>query len=147
MKVISVQVVAVRPEPVDARQLDFLRTERGLAVEDHYYIVKLYLDNPLPSTAEAPRLFVGDEEITRYNGFSAGAFFKVYDSSFFERHRDQPVYFSLRGVRLGAGARMPGKPAPQPQARLLPLAGQPADSLPTADDRPQLPTKAEVLHQ
>lgn len=145
MKVISIHVTAVRPDVADTRQLNYLRTERNIAVEDHYYIVKLYLDQPLPVGAELLRLFVGGEEIMKYYGFSGGLFFKLYDPTFFEKNRDAPVFFSFGGVRFAPGATMPAKPLPQPHVRLLAIAGQPADSSLATGEGSQLPTKAEVL--
>lgn len=147
MKVTSVQVSAVRPGPADSRQLDFLRATRAVPVEDHYFIVKLYLEGPFPRRAEAPRLFVGDEEVTKYHGFPGGVFFKVYDPGFFDRHQDQPISFFVDNDRVDSGVKMPGRQVPQARARPLSEVGQPTDSSTGASAEALLPTKTEVLRQ
>src|SRR4051794_10256112 len=128
MKATSVQVDAVRPEQSDSRQLEFLRNDRAVPVEDHYFIVKLSLNQPLPRSAETPRLFVGDEEVAKYHGFAGGVFFKVYDPSFFDRHKDQPISFSFDDVRFDTGVKMPGRPASQAHVRPLSTAAETEDS-------------------
>jgi hypothetical protein len=140
MNATSIQVAAVRPEPADSRRLEFLRNDRGVPAEDHYFIVKLFLARPLPRVAEATRLFVGDEEVAKYHGFAGGIFFKVYDPGFFDRHEGQPISFSLDDVRVDTGVKMPGRPAP-------PTAAAATEDSSTAAAGPRLPTKAEVLRQ
>lgn len=114
MKATSVQVDAVRPEPSDSRQLEFLRNDRVVPVEEHYFIVKVFLDQPLSPSAEAPRLFVGDEEVAKYHGFDGGVFFKIYDPSFLVRHKDHPISFDFDDVRVDTGVKLPGPPTTSP---------------------------------
>ncbi len=151
VKVTSATVTAVQPERADVRRLDYLRTTSNAAVESYYHIVKLYLQDPLPEAADAMQLFVGEEDIPKYNGFIGGLYFKVYDPGFFERHTGDTIYVSLDGAtRVDTGAVLPQRPAGR--------AGRAAPTLPSAraaapasrfDEQAEstLPTKSDVLRQ
>ncbi|WP_089945867.1 hypothetical protein [Candidatus Entotheonella palauensis] len=150
-RVTSATATAVRPERADRRRLDHLRSTSNIAVESHYFIVKLYLESPLPATADAIRLYVGQAEIPKYNGFIGGLYFRVYDPGFFEQHSGEAIYVSFDGsTRIDTGAVLPQRPTGQARRTAAALPGPRAAALESPLDDPaesRLPTKAEVLGQ
>ncbi|WP_089718997.1 hypothetical protein [Candidatus Entotheonella palauensis] len=150
-RVTSATVTAVRPERADRRRLDHLRSTSNTAVEDHYFIVKLYLESQLPAIADAIRLYVGQEEIPKYNGFIGGLYFRVYDPGFFEQHSGEAIYVSFDGsTRIDTGVVLPRRPAGQARRTAATLPGPRIAALENPlDDSAEsgLPTKSEVLGQ
>src|SRR5262245_37036814 len=93
-KIRSVEIVAARPEAADQRRLAHLQATTNRAVEPVMYVVKVYLDQPLPATGSGFSLFVGNERIGKYTAFPGGVYFKVHNPGFLESHRGEPVRFS-----------------------------------------------------
>ena len=151
VKITSITVTAVQPERADTRRLDYLRATANVPVENHYYIVKLYLETPLAESGDMIRLFVGQEAIPKYSGFIGGLYFKVYDPEFFDQHEGDTIYVSIDGSTLtDTHAVLP----PRPRLRAL-RAGT---DLPRnralssaidreASDEVSLPLKDDVLKQ
>lgn len=129
-KVTNVEIVPVDPEVADRRNLAYLRAKNNVALEDVTYLVKLYLDVPLPATGAGLALYIGDTPIAKYWQFAKGIYFNVYDPSFVAAHAGEEIRFSEdRETFIETGSNLPGFPTPAPvQFGLLAanaVAGQP----------------------
>jgi hypothetical protein len=148
VKVSSINVTAVRPEPEDLRRLRFLEANERVPSQERYYIAKIYMDKPLPPTAMAPDFYVGDEQIPKYAGFKGGIYFKVHDPRFLQRNAGKTLRFTLDGTTFhDTGVTLPRFEAASgaehgfsAERRDAGVHGRAGETLP-------LPTKAEVLKQ
>jgi hypothetical protein len=92
-KVTKVEIVMVQPEAADHRKLAHIRAASNPTAEPILYLVKIYLEQPLPVTGSGYALYLGDEHIPKYTGFPGGIYFKVHDRGILERLRGKPIRF------------------------------------------------------
>jgi len=148
VEVSSMSVTAVRPETEDMRRLRLLEADEGVRTGGYYHVAKVYLRKLLPPTAMAPDFYVGDERITKYNGFRGGIYFEVHDPRFLERNAGKPLRFTIDGTTFhDTGVTLPRSEPPPTSAPGVPagLAREVRDK--EVVDPAALPTKAEVLRR
>ena len=128
-KILSMEIVAVKPEASDQRRLSHLQAATNRVLEPVTYVVKIYLDKPMPATGSGFPLYVGDKRIERYTEFSGGVYFKVHDPAFLDAQRRAPVRFALeatvRAVR-GLTYSPPAFPANSTRVAVADVAGLPS---------------------
>ncbi|MBD2156725.1 hypothetical protein [Leptolyngbya sp. FACHB-16] len=150
INITSIQIVAVQPELADAKRLDFLRANEDVSIGNHYYIVKVYLENRFAASPVLPHLYIGSEEIPMYTGFKSGLYFKVYNPKFFDEHAGESFCFSLDGQTfLDTGVKLPEKPqAISTVPRMDSSTRIPGVTFSSEESISEvLPTKDEVLRQ
>ena len=112
-KVKSVEIAMVQPEAADVRRLAHLRAISNAALDPVLYLVKVYLDKPLPATGTGYALYVGDERIPKYTAFLGGIYFKVHDPGLLDAHWGKPLRFSTdMETFVDAEANFPANFAP-----------------------------------
>lgn len=112
-KVKNVEIAMVRPEAADVRRLAHLGAISNVALAPVLYLVKIYLEEPLPAMGTGYALYVGNERIPKYTAFLGGIYFKVHDPGLLEAHRGKPIRFSTDMETFAdAAANFPANFAP-----------------------------------
>ena len=109
-----VQIIQITPSQGDIGRIERKRKQEGSQStnETQVHVVKLYVD--MPVSAEAAVLYIGDERIPEYGGFSEGIFFKVYDPKQLEAWQGKHLRVSYRNEMTDLNVTMPSKPATTP---------------------------------
>jgi hypothetical protein len=89
----KVEIVMVQPEAADHRKIAHIRATSNPAIQPVLYLVKVYLEKPLPATGSGYALYLGEERIPKYTEFPGGIYFDVHDPIILERHRGEPIRF------------------------------------------------------
>ena len=141
-QITEIQVVAARPNTLDTRNIEFLQNNQGASLDGVAYIVKIYLDEPLPVMAQGFDLYVDGRLIRKYFVFSQGIYFKVYDPSFFSNHGGREVELRITGdvPQENVSSSTESVPTLPNQAE-----NAPATLRFTAESIEALPTQEEIL--
>ncbi|MBP7825687.1 MAG: hypothetical protein KA236_03945 [Verrucomicrobia bacterium] len=117
-----VEIIRISPSQGDLGRIERKRKQDGIQStnETQVHVVKLYVNMPRPA-AQACILYIGEERISEYGGFSEGIFFKVYDPKQFETWQGKPIRMRYRNEMIDLEVTMPPKPEKTP-AKRPPLA-------------------------
>lgn len=108
-KVVSVEVVPVRPTEADRTMSAQLAAETERPMSDAAFIVRIALDRIPPATGHGWALYVGETRIPKYWEYPDGIYFKVLDESFLEEHQREKLRFSENGIDfIDTGVKLPG---------------------------------------
>jgi hypothetical protein len=136
-----VEVHAVRPSKADQRKLSHLRQERGAQLPDVAYVVKIYVELPLPDGL-GHELWLGDAQVRKYSEFKGGVYFTITNPEQLAAFRGQKVRF-----------QRPGEPASSKSEVAVPIdaapaAGSAATKIAAGVAHPAvLPSEEEVLRE
>ena len=140
----SVDVLAAQAQPADQRRIAASGAASD-AGESAVHLIKIYLAEALPVTAEAFALYVGDEWVRKYFEFPGGIYFNSPDPGFLSRHQGDPIRFTLdHDTFTETGIKLPQTDPAEIRRRSMaaPLRRGAVD-----EATPRLPTKQEALRE
>jgi hypothetical protein len=131
----TIQVLPARPEAADLRKIRHYAAQRGTALAEVSYIIKLYTQSPPVYNSLGVELYVGNQQIRQYAQFKNGIYFKLNDPQQLAALQGQEVRFRRPGAGdfMNTGVRFP--------------AGETINRHVRAADMSQLPTQAELLQE
>ena len=131
----TIQLLPALPEAADLRKIRHYAAQRGTAIAEVSYIVKLYIQTPPVYNSLGVELYVGNQQIRHYAQFKNGIYFKVNDPQQLAVLQGQEVRFRRPGAGdfMNTGVRFPARETVNRRVR--------------AADMSQLPTQAELLQE
>jgi hypothetical protein len=99
-RAVAVEVVATQPSDTDREAIAHLSARDSKALEDIAYLVKIRFEEMPAPTGQGWALYVDDQRIPKYWGYTEGIYFKVLDPQFFVDHDGGPLRFSLDGTNF-----------------------------------------------
>jgi len=93
----SIEVLPVKAEKIDIRNMDYIRTNESTEFPNVAFLVKFKISGELPNDSCGIDLFIDDYTIKKFNQWQNGVFFKVYNPRFLTKHSGKEIFYSVGG--------------------------------------------------